>query len=295
MNRPILSFWRAHRLRRTLPLAAGLALALPMAAGTLAAPAALAAGPQTTSTSLNIKAWFPLSSSVAGDEVDVAVTTGTGSAPAPTGTVTVSFGQQISGTVALTPGPSDTSVGAIFFDGVQTPGIPFGVYTVTASYKPADTTAFSGSSASQSGVVIGFKTDSDLAVAKPGGITTDATSPGGATVNYPLPTVTDPDDASPPVPSCSPAPGTVFAIGTTTVNCSATDTDDSPSTVSTSFTITVMGTAASPSTTTVPKGGVQTGGGKMATSFPWAPAGVAALAALILAAGTGLALRKKRG
>ena len=36
----------------------------------------------------------------------------------------------------------------------------------------------------------------------------------------------------------------MFAIGTTTVHCSATDSDDTPSTVSTSFTVTVKGAAA---------------------------------------------------
>lgn len=43
MHRPILSVRRAPRLRRALPLAAGLALALPLGAGALAAPAASAA------------------------------------------------------------------------------------------------------------------------------------------------------------------------------------------------------------------------------------------------------------
>ena len=43
MHRPILSFRRASRLRRALPLTAGLALALPLGAGALAAPAASAA------------------------------------------------------------------------------------------------------------------------------------------------------------------------------------------------------------------------------------------------------------
>src|SRR6201999_3833776 len=52
------------------------------------------------------------------------------------------------------------------------------------------------------------------------------------------------DDATVPTPVCSSAPGSVFAVGTTTVTCTATDSDDSNSPVSTSFTVTVKGAAA---------------------------------------------------
>ena len=86
--------------------------------------------------------------------------------------------------------------------------------------------------------------DTDLAIAQPASITTDAIGPSGATVTYPAPAVTDGDDANPPAASCTPASGTVFPIGTTTVKCAATDSDDTPSTVTTSFTITVNGAAA---------------------------------------------------
>jgi YVTN family beta-propeller protein len=86
--------------------------------------------------------------------------------------------------------------------------------------------------------------DNDLAIAQPANVTTDATGPAGATVSYPAPVVTDPDDASPPAATCSPASGTVFAIGTTTVTCTATDAGDSNSPASTSFTVTVQGAAA---------------------------------------------------
>ena len=42
--------------------------------------------------------------------------------------------------------------------------------------------------------------------------------------------------------SCAPASGSTFAIGTTTVTCTASDADDTPSTVSQSFTLTVLDT-----------------------------------------------------
>lgn len=83
--------------------------------------------------------------------------------------------------------------------------------------------------------------EGDLAIAAPTGITANAVSTSGATVSYPLPAVTDPDDASAPAPDCSPAAGSAFPVGTTTVTCTATDPDDSNSPVTASFTVTVKG------------------------------------------------------
>ncbi len=83
-----------------------------------------------------------------------------------------------------------------------------------------------------------------LSLTTPADITTDATGPSGATVTYPAPVVTDVGNPSPPAAVCTPASGSVFPIGTTTVTCTATDPDDFPSTASTSFTITVEGAAA---------------------------------------------------
>lgn len=83
-----------------------------------------------------------------------------------------------------------------------------------------------------------------LSIAQPANITTDATGPSGATVTYPLPAVTDPAAASPPAAVCTPPSGSVFPIGTTTVTCTATDSKDLNSPVSTSFTVTVEGAAA---------------------------------------------------
>ncbi len=86
--------------------------------------------------------------------------------------------------------------------------------------------------------------DDDLAIAAHAGITANATGPSGAILTYSPPTATDPDDATAPVPSCSPAPGSLFPVGTTTVTCTATDPDDSNSPVTTSFAVTVQGAAA---------------------------------------------------
>ena len=84
--------------------------------------------------------------------------------------------------------------------------------------------------------------DDDLALTgMPQNITTNATGPSGAIVTYKLPGVTDGDS---PLVGCSPAPGSTFAIGTTTVTCTAIDSDDNPASVSQTFTITVNGASS---------------------------------------------------
>ncbi len=85
--------------------------------------------------------------------------------------------------------------------------------------------------------------DKDLSLTNmPATITTDATSPQGAVVTYTSPTVVDQDSPLPPV-SCSPASGSTFAIGTTTVTCTVSDSDDTNSPVSGSFQVVVNGAA----------------------------------------------------
>jgi Tol biopolymer transport system component len=71
----------------------------------------------------------------------------------------------------------------------------------------------------------------------PGSMTVDATTPAGATVNY---TASASDGADPnSAVSCSPAPGSVFTIGTSTVACTATD--HVGNTANGSFSVTVLG------------------------------------------------------
>lgn len=62
-----------------------------------------------------------------------------------------------------------------------------------------------------------------------------ATSAAGAVVNYTAPTATDNLDDPAPAVSCTPASGSTFAPGTTTVTCSATDA--SGNTGTSSFTV----------------------------------------------------------
>jgi hypothetical protein len=72
----------------------------------------------------------------------------------------------------------------------------------------------------------------------PSGRTVEATSPSGARVDYTV-TATDPEDG-PLAPVCSPASGSTFPLGSTTVNCAVTDS--AGSTTTGSFTVLVQDT-----------------------------------------------------
>lgn len=76
------------------------------------------------------------------------------------------------------------------------------------------------------------------ALTLPSNITAEATGPNGAAVTYTA-TATDLVDGS-VTPTCTPASGSTFALGTTTVQCSATDAHHNTSTGS--FTVTVVDT-----------------------------------------------------
>jgi hypothetical protein len=77
-------------------------------------------------------------------------------------------------------------------------------------------------------------------IAVPSDITTEATSGSGRNVSYSV-SFTDPDDTV-LSSSCSPVSGSTFALGTTTVNCTATDHHSN--TANNSFTVTVQDTTA---------------------------------------------------
>jgi hypothetical protein len=75
-------------------------------------------------------------------------------------------------------------------------------------------------------------------------LSVNATSSQGAVVSYTA-TASEPDDASAtPTVSCSPASGSTFAIGTTTVNCSARDAATPPDITTGSFQVLIKGAAA---------------------------------------------------
>jgi hypothetical protein len=77
-------------------------------------------------------------------------------------------------------------------------------------------------------------------ISAPAAVTVDATSPSGATVDYVV-TATDNADPAPGV-SCVPPSGSTFAIGATTVQCTATDA--SGNSAAGTFVVTVRGATA---------------------------------------------------
>jgi hypothetical protein len=101
--------------------------------------------------------------------------------------------------------------------------------------QPADDRDFAGTT--QGPVSIPDTTPPVLSV--PATIDVNATSPSGAIVTYSV-SVSDPDDAVASL-TCVPASGGTFPIGTTIVECTATDTHGNTS--SASFTVRVRGAA----------------------------------------------------
>jgi hypothetical protein len=75
----------------------------------------------------------------------------------------------------------------------------------------------------------------------PGDVVAEATSAGGAVVTYQAPTATDAVDGA-VATTCSPASATAFALGTTTVQCTATDAAGNTATAA--FTVKVADTTA---------------------------------------------------
>ena len=93
------------------------------------------------------------------------------------------------------------------------------------------------------GQVISDTSDDDLTLTNvPANITIDASSPAGAIATYTPPTVVDEDQPLPAV-TCTPASGTTFPIGTTTVTCTAVAPGDTNSPATATFTVTVNGAA----------------------------------------------------
>jgi hypothetical protein len=109
-------------------------------------------------------------------------------------------------------------------------GATGGTVTLTATYD----------------VVVSCSDSTPPSLSLPANQTVEATSASGAAVSYTA-TATDAVDGA-VTPSCSPSSGSTFALGTTTVNCSATDLAGNTS--SSSFTVTVRDTT--PPTVTAP-------------------------------------------
>jgi len=112
----------------------------------------------------------------------------------------------------------------------------FAVGTTTVTWTATDASGNSATTTSQ--VSITDLTPPTI-INTPTDITQEAASSSGVVVNYTLPTATDLVDVTVPV-TCTLISGSTFALGTTTVNCSATDSHSN--TATSSFNVTVQDT-----------------------------------------------------
>lgn len=179
-----------------------------------------------------------------------------------TSTVTATFHVTVNDTdLALTGVPADITVGADGPSGTPVSYTAPSAVDEDASPPPVSCSPASGSTfpigttivtcgASDSDDTPGTVTatfrvtvgDSDLALSGvPANITVQATSATGAAVGYVAPKAVD-EDASAPAVTCDHGSGSLFPLGTTTVTCQATDADDTPSTVTATFQVTVIDT-----------------------------------------------------
>lgn len=115
-------------------------------------------------------------------------------------------------------------------------GTTFALGTATVECSGTDDHANTGTGSFSVSVVDTTPPTLDL----PTGISAEATGPGGATVSFDA-TALDIVDGE-VTPSCEPASGSTFALGTTTVECSATDAAGNTSTAS--FAVIVEDTTA---------------------------------------------------
>ena len=137
-------------------------------------------------------------------------------------------------TVNYTVTVKDNLDGGITVSCIPVSGSTFAIATTTVSCNSTDQ---AGNAASSTFTVTVQDTTSPI-VTVPSNITMEATSSSGATVNF---TASAADIVDGPLtPTCSPVSGSVFALGTTTISCSATDFAKNTST--STFTVTVQDT-----------------------------------------------------
>jgi HYR domain-containing protein len=134
--------------------------------------------------------------------------------------------------VSYSASASDLVDGAITPNCVPASGSTFGLGTTTVNCSATD--AHGNSASGSFSVTVQDTTPPTLNL--PGNITVQATGPSGAAVSYSASANDLVDGAI--TPNCVPASGSTFALGTTTVNCSATDARSNSA--SGSFTVTVL-------------------------------------------------------
>jgi hypothetical protein len=163
--------------------------------------------------------------------------------------------------VTLGPVPSTWPKDGDACAGTETPITGLGTVTVTAPQAPGshqysllfsrtptpagsiDSVAFSGSTAAGFTLTVVVPVNTPPVLVLPGPMTVEADALAGWRAAYTV-SATDAEDDPDPVPTCSPAVGTVIPLGTTTVACSVADSGGLVTTGS--FDVTVNAAAAPP-------------------------------------------------
>ncbi len=164
---------------------------------------------------------------------------GGGNLTVPSATLTAPAGWPLDGANCPSPAPTTSVVDTLTFTAPPTTGDVTYRAAFNRRVSNGDTT---GVSMVSGGMQIEFTlhvstvTNTPPVLHLPASMSAEATGPTGAAVSY-VASATDAEDATAPTPTCSPASGSAFALGVTTVSCSATD--GGGLTTSGSFTITV--------------------------------------------------------
>ena len=154
---------------------------------------------------------------------------------------------------------TDTVDGALAVTCTPPSGATFAIGTTTVTCRATDARGNVGTKT----FTVTVRDTTPPTLTLPANIVVDATSGAGAVVTY-IASAVDTVDGSIAV-TCVPASGVTFAIGTTTVNCTATDTRTN--TRSGSFTVTVNNVMAPPTVTlTAPANGATASGASVTVS-----------------------------
>jgi hypothetical protein len=137
------------------------------------------------------------------------------------------------------PGQPTLAANAAVTITLKTPTTPGIDYQYTVIYARLGASGLTGTTAINFTVDVVVNAPPVLSL--PGQMVAEATSASGAQVLYVV-GATDAEDNPDPSPSCTPASGATFAIGTTSVNCSVTDSGKLTTTGS--FNVTVVDSVA---------------------------------------------------
>ena len=178
------------------------------------------------------------------DSFNVTVQDTTAPAVSTPGDITREATSAAGATVSFSASASDAVDGSLTPSCSPGSGSTFGIGTTTVTCSATDTHGNTGSATFH--VVVQDTTKPSVSV--PADISQSTTNPGGLGVTYSA-SASDTVDGSIP-PSCSPASGSTFAVGTTTVTCNATDAHNN--TGQNTFHITVTLVDTTPPVVTVP-------------------------------------------